>query len=275
MTKSVIEGELIIAVDFDGTITTNPDISDEPLELQPNCKKVLTRLYERGARLILWTCRTGNTLLDAIDFLNKMGMCSLFETINEQIPEVREKYYPDEANKVGADIYIDDKNLGTKIDWLDIERQIYSKVFDKSENLSDNYNFQWQAGEEPRTDNTKLIKIMELLSALQYHKEGDYGSSWKGKGEYRGIMANIDRKYDRLDIMTQQEINGERKNLGQLDRDLSDSGVHPGESKVDAIADLANYCLLYMTYIMDEYPNLFNEWVQTNVPAYLREKISL
>ena len=134
----------------------------------------------------------------------------------------------------------------------------------------------WAEGLEYRPDNSNLPAIVSVLMAIQYDKEGHYGSSWKGKGEYRGIMANIDRKYDRLDKMTQDEIVGRIPSLRNLEDGLT-GGIYGsdevGESKVDAIADLANYCLLYMTYIKEQYPGLFKVWVDKNIPKYLADKI--
>lgn len=134
----------------------------------------------------------------------------------------------------------------------------------------------WKQGLQPRPDNEKLPAIVTMLMAIQYDKEGGYGSSWKGKGEYRGIMANIDRKYDRLDKMTQDEISGSRNTLSKIEEALT-SGLMPiedvGESKIDAVADLTNYVLLYMIYLKETYPLTFNIWVDKNIPKYLRDKI--
>lgn len=140
----------------------------------------------------------------------------------------------------------------------------------------------WLDGLESRPDNDNLPPIVTLLMAVQYDKEGGYGSSWKGKGEYRGIMANIDRKYDRLDKMTMDEIEGKIESLQQIEGKLetlknntgNTGALDVGESKIDAIADLANYCLLYMTYVKEKYPKTFDKWVDKNVPPYLREKIT-
>jgi len=134
----------------------------------------------------------------------------------------------------------------------------------------------WKDGLEDRPDNTNLPPVVTMLMAIQYDKEGHYGSSWKGKGEYRGIMSNIDRKYDRLDHLTQLEIEKAMKSLQDLENDLKMKEIEPSdvpESKIDAIADLANYCLLYMTYVKEQYPRVFNVWVKKNVPSYLAEKI--
>ena len=124
MGKSLLQGELILAIDFDGTISTEPDMGKE-LVLQPNCKRVLTRLADDGIRLILWTCRTGPALDEALDFLMANDMEHLFDTVNDQLPEVNERYAPNVARKVGADFYIDDKNLMFKVDWNVIENALY------------------------------------------------------------------------------------------------------------------------------------------------------
>ncbi len=135
----------------------------------------------------------------------------------------------------------------------------------------------WSDGLEARPDNEKLPEIVALLMAIQYDKEGSYGSSWKGKGEYRGIMANIDRKYDRLDKMTQDEIEGFVRTLSDQEELLKSNyelySEEVGESKIDAIADLTNYGLLYMTYVRENFPLVFKVWVDKNVPKYLADKI--
>lgn len=141
----------------------------------------------------------------------------------------------------------------------------------------------WKTSDmEDRPDNSRLPEIVSLLLAIQWHKEGSYGSSWCGKGEYRGIMANIDRKYDRLDKMTSDEIQGRTRTLPTYNyatlKALVEQGQEMesvGESKIDAVADLANYCLLYLTYLRHTYPGAFEMWVERNVPSYLRERISL
>ncbi|AID50523.1 hypothetical protein [Bacillus phage CP-51] len=134
----------------------------------------------------------------------------------------------------------------------------------------------WMEGLPSQPDNSKLPEIVTLLMAIQYDKEQYYGSSWKGKGEIRGIMANIDRKYDRLDKMTNDEIEGVSNTLNLLEEGLRTGRLTTkdvGESKIDAIADLTNYGILYMTYVRDNFPNVFKIWVDKNVPDYLKDKM--
>jgi hypothetical protein len=137
----------------------------------------------------------------------------------------------------------------------------------------------WMDGLENRPDNSTLPPIATFLMAIQYDKEGSYGSSWKGKGEYRGIMSNIDRKYDRLDTITKKEIEGKMKPFAEQEKMLSKDyevySVEVGESKVDAIADLTCYGLLYLAWVRVTYPNVFRAWVDRSVPKYLLDKITL
>lgn len=135
----------------------------------------------------------------------------------------------------------------------------------------------WKEGLEPRPDNDTLPEIVTLLMAIQYDKEGHYGSSWKGKGEYRGIMSNIDRKYDRLDNITNAEIQGTMNSLAIQENMLKDNyelySEQIGESKVDAIADLANYSIMYLGWVKQNFPLVFQVWVDKNLPKYLADKI--
>jgi len=112
----MLEGKTVIAVDFDGTITNERDIS-EVMTLKVGAKEVLTKWHEKGYKLILWTARSGKAFDDAIEFLDGNDMLHLFSALNDQLPEINKRFYPDVSRKVGADYYIDDRHLGVKIDW--------------------------------------------------------------------------------------------------------------------------------------------------------------
>jgi len=92
----------IIAVDFDGTIQLAGKRPNLPL---------IERLrvsQRRGDRIILWTCREGDRLRDAISFCLSNGLRP--DLVNENAPETirRLGYNP---RKILADCYIDDKNV--------------------------------------------------------------------------------------------------------------------------------------------------------------------
>lgn len=117
--------QLIVAVDFDGTITTG----EKELKLRPHCKEVLLRLKEKGIKFILWTCRSGDPLQEAINFLQKEGFLDVFSTVNRQLPEVEKYYEPYASPKVGATYYLDNQNMFQKtIDWLEVETFLISEL---------------------------------------------------------------------------------------------------------------------------------------------------
>jgi len=103
-----------IAVDFDGTIVEHayPAIGKEKLF----AFRTLIELEKLGARLILWTFRSGKELDEAVDFCRKNGI--EFYAVNKNYPE--EIYDESISRKIDADIYIDDKNVGGFPGWSEI-----------------------------------------------------------------------------------------------------------------------------------------------------------
>jgi len=103
----------IIAVDFDGTLCVDcyPHIG------APNASliRILRELQLQQKKLILWTCRNGQALSDAISWCATQGL--RFDAINENLPEIIEKYGSD-SRKITADIYIDDKSCLPWQNWF-------------------------------------------------------------------------------------------------------------------------------------------------------------
>ena len=93
----------IIAVDFDGTLCTDrhPNIGS------PNVELIAFLLWAQmeGGKLILWTCRQGSALDDAVAWCREHGL--EFDQVNENLPEMVQQYRTD-SRKVYADLYIDD-----------------------------------------------------------------------------------------------------------------------------------------------------------------------
>lgn len=98
--------ELVVAVDFDGTCVTHAypktgrDIGAEP---------VLQRLVDEGAKLLLWTMRSGRELDAAMDWFKERSL-PLF-AVNEH-PEQRTWTA---SPKPLAHLYIDDSALGVPL----------------------------------------------------------------------------------------------------------------------------------------------------------------
>ena len=97
----------IIAVDFDGTLCKDcyPKIG----EANEGLIRKLKEMHMQGDRLILWTCRNGEQLEEALLFCLMRGL--VFDAVNENLPETVERFGGD-SRKIFADLYIDDRCAG-------------------------------------------------------------------------------------------------------------------------------------------------------------------
>ena len=111
----------VFAVDFDGTIVENkwPLIGS----LIPKAKEVINRFVLGGGKVIIWTCREGNKMLEAERFLQNNSI--YYHAINENLPE-RIDLYGSDCRKVGADLYIDDLSVGGA-DWEMAEQILFGR----------------------------------------------------------------------------------------------------------------------------------------------------
>ena len=93
-----------IAIDFDGCICTDAF----PFIGKPNWPviELAKRERERGAGLILWTCREGPLLQMAVEACRRWGL--EFDAINESLPDWIEEF-GNRPRKVGASEYWDDR----------------------------------------------------------------------------------------------------------------------------------------------------------------------
>lgn len=94
----------IFAVDFDGTLCTDnyPEIGE------PNEKLInhLKRQQKFGDKVILWTCRGGELLDNAVKWCAEQGL--IFDAVNANLPGLVAAYGND-SRKVYADVYYDDR----------------------------------------------------------------------------------------------------------------------------------------------------------------------
>ncbi|MCQ2227178.1 MAG: hypothetical protein MJZ01_04610 [Bacteroidales bacterium] len=104
----------IIAVDFDGTIVENryPQMGRE----RAFAFQTLRELQHKGYLLVLWTCRVGSLLDDAVELCKKNGV--EFYAVNSAYPG--EVLDGNASRKIDADIYIDDRNFGGLPSWGEI-----------------------------------------------------------------------------------------------------------------------------------------------------------
>lgn len=100
---------MIIAVDFDGTIVEDkyPNIG----KINPGVVKDLIRCKNKGDKLILWTCRTGKLLRQAVEYCKLAGL--EFDAVNENLPETIKQFGGD-TRKVYAHQYIDDRSINVQ-----------------------------------------------------------------------------------------------------------------------------------------------------------------
>ena len=104
ISKTFNHEERVYAIDFDMTIayTQYPKII-KPLPYAIEVLRVLTK--DPNSTLILWTCREGKTLQDALDFCELYGI--KFDYVNENCKRNLDLFKVD-CRKVSADVYIDD-----------------------------------------------------------------------------------------------------------------------------------------------------------------------
>lgn len=107
----------VVAVDFDGTICENayPSIG------RPNRPLIEALKFIREkeiADVILYTCRTGVHLEEAIEFCIYYGL--EFDAVNQNLPRIIDRFGGD-TRKIFADLYIDDKTMDLSYDEEDYE----------------------------------------------------------------------------------------------------------------------------------------------------------
>ena len=95
-----------IAVDFDGTLC----YSKWPELGEPNKPLIqyLKAWRDQGNKLILWTCRAGEALDNAVSWCRDQNL--EFDAVNDNLPEIIEMY-GNNSRKVSCDFYIDDRAI--------------------------------------------------------------------------------------------------------------------------------------------------------------------
>jgi hydroxymethylpyrimidine pyrophosphatase-like HAD family hydrolase len=94
----------IIASDFDGALCENkfPQIGEPKLKVIEALKKE----KENGAKIILWTCREGSMLLEAVEWCKNLGL--EFDAINDNL-ESTVSWMGYNSRKIYATEYWDDR----------------------------------------------------------------------------------------------------------------------------------------------------------------------
>lgn len=116
-------GFKVIAVDFDGCLCTRrwPDIGSPNRQLI----RMLKMARSKGSKVILWTCREGKALEDAVKWCERHGL--RFDAVNENLPEMNALFNND-SRKIGADIYLDDKAV--KVEYTEQESSFWDNLYE-------------------------------------------------------------------------------------------------------------------------------------------------
>lgn len=99
----------VYAVDFDGTLSLGewPFVGPANNDLIDflRCRRLC------GDKIILWTCRSGRPLQDAVEWCRMHGL--LFDAVNDNLPETV-AVYGSNSRKISCDYYIDDRAFCVK-----------------------------------------------------------------------------------------------------------------------------------------------------------------
>ena len=112
--------KLILAVDFDGTITNGEWPFNATLKI--NAKESINYLHDvLNCEIIIWTCRCNgngyNSLDDAISFLKLNDIH--YDCINENGSIM--DHWDTDCRKIFADFYVDDRNFPFQdVNWKEI-----------------------------------------------------------------------------------------------------------------------------------------------------------
>ena len=109
-----MRSELVISIDFDGVIVTDkwPDIGD-PI---PGAIETINEWYDAGYWIIINSCRDHKEKADMTVWLQRAGV--RYHAMNENLVW-RIAQYGTDPRKIGADIYIDDHNIGICLRHID------------------------------------------------------------------------------------------------------------------------------------------------------------
>lgn len=174
-----------IAIDFDGTLfkTRWPEI------LEPN-REVIDRALEEkrnGAQLILWTCREGKLLEDALAACKREGLH--FDAVNDSTEDWK-RIWGTSPRKVGATEYWDDRAVNTK-DWRSSTVTKPASADTTRAASSEEHN--GEAGPDPSSRRGILLQATRCVCG---DRDQDYGSPENSLSAIASLWADyIKAKY--------------------------------------------------------------------------------
>lgn len=164
---------MIIAVDFDGTLCEEayPKIGKANVELI----SLLLTMRKYGHELILWTCRSGALLDNAIEWCEKRGL--RFDAYNTNLPRIIEEYRGRDSRKITYDMLIDDRNTTPE--------EVVKKIKNNSQCLFlDIYNKEKSVERIDRMNDSKESKTIRLPLPHMISKNGQQYLTLGEDGNY-------------------------------------------------------------------------------------------
>jgi hypothetical protein len=124
---------------------------------------------------------------------------------------------------------------------------LFSEILEIADNLDDD--------EKLGFDRKSFGEVIFYLYLLAFAKSVEYGDSWQKRGEIRGPISNMDRKYDRV--------------MNSIERWIS-TGKNDPRARIDGSGDLAVYTLLYLsTFLKEHYPEDYKRWWNDELQVYI------
>ena len=103
-----------------------------------------------------------------------------------------------------------------------------------------------------------VLRVLPVLLRLQSQKAQYYGRSYCRHGQY-SIFFNMERKWDRISNMVEASLQpGAKKEL------LNPQNGTATENFLDTIMDLASYGLLWAGFLLENHPNLIDDFIRKN-----------
>lgn len=126
---------ILIAVDFDGTITKHDNFPNQNYEINPVAIKWLKRLQSDGAKIISWSCR--DITPQIISELQQYDF--QFDYINE------DNGLRSQNRKINADFYIDDRScINGNIEWENVYKYIKKQIMSNYLEMKNKRYISWK-----------------------------------------------------------------------------------------------------------------------------------
>ena len=205
-----------IAIDFDGCLCENnwPEIG------APHMEVITAAIDEKnnGAALILWTCRVGEKLGEAVAWCAGFGL--EFDAVNANLPE-RIAAYQNDCRKVCADEYWDDRAV--------IARKCL--VMGAGDDCR-RERILWDAVRTWGRD-AQMLMMVEEMSELtkeicKFYRTTDDKSASAVAGNIREEMADVQIMLDQMKIMFGRVEPMVRAKLDRLEKRLEAAHAKEG-----------------------------------------------